>query len=79
MTKCWEDSPNKRPSFKEIHANISKYIGHIGGYLEMSPNHFTSWGEDKIVNDMSDMDVGTNQGDDEAKRGMIEVTSPNTA
>ena len=40
-------SPDKRPNFKEIHSNISKYITHIGGYLEMGLNPFTGWGERK--------------------------------
>ena len=42
-------SPGKRPNFKEIHSNISKYIGHIGGYLEMGLNPFTGWEERKLA------------------------------
>ena len=42
-------SPSRRSSFKEIHSNISKYIGHIGGYLEMGINPFTSWTEGKTM------------------------------
>ena len=40
-------SPSRRPSFKEVHSNISKYIDHIGGYLKMGVNPFTSQGEGK--------------------------------
>ena len=49
MSKCWEMSPGKRPNFKEIHSNISKYIVHIGGYLEMGLNPFTGWEERKLA------------------------------
>ena len=37
MSKCWDVSPSKRPTFKEIHSRISVYIGCIGDYIEMNP------------------------------------------
>ena len=40
MTKCWEVDPQNRPSFKELHSNISKYIERIAGYLELGFNPF---------------------------------------
>ena len=40
MWKCWETSPDDRPTFKELHKNTSKYIEHIAGYLEMGFNPF---------------------------------------
>ena len=40
MRKCWEISPQNRPTFSELHSNISKYIAHIGGYLEMGFDPF---------------------------------------
>ena len=33
--------PDDRPSFKELHANTSKYTERIAGYLEMGFNPFT--------------------------------------
>ena len=42
-------SPGRRPSFKEIHSNISNYICLIGGYLAMGANPFTSQIEDKAT------------------------------
>ena len=40
MQKCWELSPKNRPTFRELHSNISKYISCIAGYLEMGFNPF---------------------------------------
>ena len=40
MMKCWEMKPENRPSFKELHLSISKYIERIAGYLEMGFNPF---------------------------------------
>ena len=40
MSKCWETSPDDRPTFKELNKNTSKYIEHIAGYLEMGFNPF---------------------------------------
>ena len=40
MKKCWEKTPRDRPTFKEIYTNISKYIEHIAGYLDMGFNPF---------------------------------------
>ena len=42
MRKCWEMSSQNRPTFSELHSNISKYIAHIGGYLEMGFDPFKS-------------------------------------
>ena len=42
MRKCWEMSPPNRPTFSELHSNISKYIARIGGYLEMGFDPFKS-------------------------------------
>ena len=42
---CWDISPAKRPSFRDIHSKISKYISHIGGYLEVDINPFKDFGE----------------------------------
>ena len=41
MRKCWEMLPRKRPTFEELHSNISKYIEHIAGYLQMEFNPFS--------------------------------------
>ena len=44
MMKCWEMVPEDRPSFKELHENITKYVEHIAGYLEMGFNPFAGMG-----------------------------------
>ena len=44
MRKCWEMSPENRPSFKELTRTISKYIERIAGYLEIGFNPFTVGG-----------------------------------
>ena len=41
MKKCWEKAPCDRPTFKELHSNISKFIEHIAGYLDMGFNPFS--------------------------------------
>ena len=45
MRKCWETSPDDRPTFKELYSNTSKYIERIAGYLEMGFNPFAGDGE----------------------------------
>ena len=32
--------PDDRPSFKDLYTNVSKYIEHIAGYLEIEFNPF---------------------------------------
>ena len=44
MRKCWEMSPEDRPSFKELTKTISKYIERVAGYLEIGFNPFTVGG-----------------------------------
>ena len=36
MIKCWEFKPEDRPSFQELHGNMSSYSEKIAGYLDMS-------------------------------------------
>ena len=45
MRKCWETSPDDRPTFKELYTNTNKYIERIAGYLEMGFNPFAGDGE----------------------------------
>ena len=40
MKKCWELAADDRPTFKEVNKQISKYIEHMAGYLEISFNPF---------------------------------------
>ena len=40
MSRCWEFQPEDRPSFSELHANISNYLEKIAGYLEVNFNPF---------------------------------------
>ena len=40
MKKCWEMKPEKRPTFSELYANITKYIERIAGYLDLGFNPF---------------------------------------
>ena len=72
MSKCWEMSPGKRPNFKEIHSNISKYIGHIGGYLEMGLNPFTGWEERKPAAEEPEREFHGDEGGDVS----LQVTPP---
>ena len=44
MNKCWEFQPGNRPSFSELHADISNYLGRIAGYLEINFNPFDGMG-----------------------------------
>ena len=44
MSNCWDIIPSRRPTFKEIHSQISKYIGCIGEYMEMDLNPFVGMG-----------------------------------
>ena len=41
MKKCWEKNPENRPTFKELYTDISIYIEHIAGYLQLGYNPFT--------------------------------------
>ena len=45
MLRCWESMPDKRPSFKTLYTDTSKFIEGIAGYLEMGFNPFTAGGE----------------------------------
>ena len=45
MRKCWETSPDDRPTFKMLCTNTNKYIERIAGYLEMEFNPFADHGE----------------------------------
>ena len=40
MMKCWEAAPDNRPTFKELHKDISKYAECIAGYLDVEFNPF---------------------------------------
>ena len=42
MRRCWELAPEDRPTFKEVYTNISSYIEHMAGYLEMGFNPFSA-------------------------------------
>ena len=51
MRKCWEMIPEKRPSFKELRTNTSKYIEHIAGYLDLGFNPFAAAKRAKSVSE----------------------------
>ena len=40
MNNCWELAAGDRPTFKEVNKEITKYIEHMVGYLEISFNPF---------------------------------------
>ena len=40
MLQCWELSPDKRPTFKTLYMDTSKFIEEIAGYLELGFNPF---------------------------------------
>ena len=43
MKKCWDKSPEKRPSFDDLADNISEYAEKIAGYLDINGyNPFTA-------------------------------------
>ena len=42
--KCWEKDPVSRPTFKELHLSVSKYIESIAGYLDIGFNPFAGGG-----------------------------------
>ena len=66
MKKCWEMAPQNRPTFKELHSSISKYIESIAGYLELGFNPF-------VMKDGSNvgggMEGGEGDGGEEEKEG----------
>ena len=33
--KCWKLNPKERPSFKELHSDISSLLERVAGYLDM--------------------------------------------
>ena len=49
MMRCWEGSPNDRPSFSEINEDVSRLIEHVAGYLDMGFNPFTAGEKEKCV------------------------------
>ena len=36
MTKCWDKSPMKRPTFSELVRDISLFLGTKAGYLDIT-------------------------------------------
>ena len=40
MLQCWELAPDKRPSFKTLYKNTSKFVEGLAGYLEIGFNPF---------------------------------------
>ena len=42
--KCWVKDPVSRPTFKELHLSVSKYIECIAGYLDIGFNPFAGGG-----------------------------------
>ena len=49
MKKCWEMEPEKRPTFSELYANITKYIERIAGYLDLGFNPFPGVGGGETI------------------------------
>ena len=75
MKKCWEKVPRDRPTFKELHSNISKFIEHIAGYLDMGFNPFS--GGTKEAGSSYDDGVEL-KGEKEGEEGgfQVQVTPP---
>ena len=73
MRKCWEVSPKNRPTFKELHSNISKYISRIAGYLEMGFNPFAGNAAGRERKTPFQSHVGT---EDEKSGVAIQVVPP---
>ena len=40
MVNCWKASPKERPSFREIHKDLSMFTERVAGYLDMGFNPF---------------------------------------
>ena len=40
MMNCWKASPKERPSFREIHKDLSMFTERVAGYLDMGFNPF---------------------------------------
>ena len=59
MLECWESAPDKRPSFKTLYTNTSKFIEGLAGYLEVGFNPFaaqtaTEPGDEEATNERSE-------------------------
>ena len=39
---CWKMSPEERPTFKDLCCNVSNFIEHIAGYLDVGFNPFSN-------------------------------------
>ena len=72
---CWDISPTKRPSFRDIHSNISKYISHIGGYLEVDINPFKNLGELKSRGEKEENEEYDNEDDQYEGNKLSQVTT----
>ena len=63
MLECWESAPDKRPSFKTLYRNTSKFIEGLAGYLEVGFNPFvaqtaTEPGDEETTNERSEDEEG---------------------
>ena len=67
MRHCWEKAPGDRPTFKELHTSLTKYIEHIAGYLELGYNPFST------VEGTKSGDVKMRQEEEEAGNESIEA------
>ena len=50
--------PDDRPSFKDLYTNVSKYIEHIAGYLEIEFNPFAGTEMVKTTTEETEKDEG---------------------
>ena len=63
MLECWVSAPDKRPSFKTLYTNTSKFIEGLAGYLEVGFNPFvaqtaTEPGDEETTNERSEDEEG---------------------
>ena len=71
MRQCWEKVPDNRPTFKELYSNISKFIEHIAGYLDMGFNPFTGGGTEEGEDASKDeMELAENEIESTATGGL---------
>ena len=72
MRKCWEKTPQDRPSFKELHTTTSKYIEHIAGYLGMEFNPFA--GDEDAVKEEASKCANIMADGDQEDEGVFQFT-----
>ena len=72
MLQCWESVPDKRPSFKTLYTNTSKFIEGIAGYLEIGFNPFAA----QAVMGEGEKEPATEKEDKEETAVTIQVVPP---